>query len=374
MGMLHGEGPHFSFLCAQIRKMVESMTPIVRRAAVSKLGELTLENLPFGKHFSDHMLVADYADGAWGRPEIRPYGPMEMPPSMSAIHYGQSIFEGMKAFRTPGGGISVFRPAQNLERFNRSAARMEMPQVPASLFIEGLRELIRVDEAWVPDYPDHSLYLRPFMFATDPYLGVRPSETYRFAIILSPSGPFFLEPQRIHVEEHFVRAVEGGVGYAKTAGNYGASMHATALARARGFDQVLWTDPFAHRYVQEIGMMNVLFRIGGTVVTPGLEAGTILPGVTRSSLITLLRDWGVPVEERPVGMDELLDAYGRGALQEVFGAGTAASVSMIRELSYAGGAMTFDVAAFDLARRLRDTLKGIQRGALPDVHGWLMPV
>lgn len=354
--------------------MVQSMTPTVRRSEGTKLGALKLENLPFGKHFTDHMLVADYVDGAWGRPAIVPYAPIEVHPSMSALHYGQSIFEGMKAFRTPGGGISVFRPTENLARFNRSAGRMEMPRVPEELFLGGLRELIRLDAAWVPDYPDHSLYIRPFMFATDHYLGVRPSETYRFMIILCPSGPFFMEPQRIFVEEHFVRAVEGGTGFAKAAGNYGASMHPTALARARGYDQVLWTDPVEHRYVQEIGMMNVFFRIGGTVVTPSLAEGTILPGVTRSSLITLLHDWGVPVEERRVSMDELLEAYGKGELLEVFGAGTAASVSFIRELAYGDRRMTFEVEGFEWAARLKDALKGIQQGLRADVHGWLMSV
>lgn len=354
--------------------MVQSMTPTVRRADGTKLEGLKLENLPFGKHFSDHMLVADYERGAWQRPAIVPYAPIEVHPSMSALHYGQSIFEGMKAFRTPAGGVSLFRPNENHARFNRSAARMEMPELPVELFIGGIRELVRMEAAWVPDYPDHSLYIRPFMFATDHYLGVRPSETYRFIVILCPSGPFFLEPQRIHVEQHYVRAVEGGTGFAKVAGNYGASMHPTALARAKGYDQVLWTDPVEHRYVQEVGMMNVLFRIGDTVVTPSLDEGTILHGVTRSSLIALLRDWGVAVEERRVSMDELVDAYDRGELREVFGAGTAASVSLIRELAYADRQLTFDVGGFELALRLRDALKGIQQGLREDVHGWLMPV
>jgi len=354
--------------------MVQRMRPVVQKIEESRLDSITLENLPFGKIFSDHMLVADFRDGAWQSPEIIPYGPFEVDPSISTLHYGQAIFEGMKAFRVPGGGISIFRPLENLRRFQRSAARMEMPEVSEELFIEGLLELIRLDAGWMPDYPDHTLYIRPFMFATDSYIGVRPAETPRFMIILSPSGPFFLEPQRIFVESHYVRAVAGGIGFAKAAGNYGASMHATALARAKGFDQVLWTDPVEHKYVQEIGMMNVFFRIDDRIVTPSLEEGTILPGVTRSSLITLLRDWGVQVEECRVSMDELADAYTRGQLKEVFGAGTAASVSMIRELSYQEHSMIFDVNAFSLAHRLRTTLKGIQQGQIADTHGWMMPV
>lgn len=365
----------FCFFAVKLKDMsTEQFAPRIERAEVSALQTLKLENLPFGKHFTDHMLVADYADGVWQDVRITPYRPFEIHPSMSALHYGQSIFEGIKAFRTSDGGVAIFRPGENLKRFNRSAARMEMPEVPASLFLDGMRELIRLDQAWVPEFPEHSLYIRPFMFATDHYLGVRPSETYRFMIILSPSGPFFMEPQRIYVEQHYVRAVEGGVGFAKTAGNYASSMHAAAEARKRGYDQVLWTDPIHHRFVQEIGMMNVFFRIGDTVVTPGLDAGTILAGVTRDSLITLLKGWGRKVEERAVSMDELVAAYDAGNLLEVFGSGTAASVSMIRELGYEGRSMQFDPHQFAWAKELRQGLSNIREGRVADHHGWLLRV
>lgn len=363
------------FLCGQIEAMSnEGFAPRIEKVKSSALQTLKLENLPFGKHFSDHMLVADYSDGAWRDVRITPYKPFEVHPSMSALHYGQSIFEGIKAFRTSDGGVAIFRPEENLKRFNRSAARMEMPEVPAALFLDGMRELIGVDQRWVPDFPEHSLYIRPFMFATDHYLGVRPSETYRFMIILCPSGPFFMEPQRIYVERHYVRAVEGGVGYAKTAGNYGASMHAAAEARKRGYDQVLWTDPVEHRWVQEIGMMNVFFRIGDTVVTPALEAGTILHGVTRDSLIRLLKEWGHRVEERAISLDELNEAYDAGQLREVFGSGTAASVSMIRELGFEDRSMVFDPSSFEWAIALRKGLSDIREGRVADTHGWLMRV
>jgi branched-chain amino acid aminotransferase len=365
----------FCFFAVKLKDMsTEDFVPRIEMTEVSALQTLKLENLPFGKYFTDHMLVADYANGAWQDVRITPYRPFEIHPSMSALHYGQSIFEGIKAFRTSDGGIAIFRPGENLKRFNRSAARMEMPEVPASLFLDGMQELIRLDQAWVPDFPEHSLYIRPFMFATDHYLGVRPSETYRFMIILSPSGPFFMEPQRIHVERKYVRAVEGGVGFAKTAGNYGSSMHAAAEARKQGYDQVLWTDPVHHRFVQEIGMMNVFFRIGDTVVTPGLDAGTILEGVTRDSLITLLKEWGRKVEERAVSMDELVEAYDAGNLLEVFGSGTAASVSMIRELGYEGRSLQFDPMQFFWARELRQGLLDIREGRVADNHGWLLRV
>ncbi len=363
------------FLCGQIEAMsTEGFAPKIERVEVSALQTLKLENLPFGKYFTDHMLVADYSAGEWRDVRIEPYRSFDIHPSMSALHYGQAIFEGIKAFRTSDGGVAIFRPSENLKRFNRSAARMEMPEVPAELFLEGMRELIRLDQAWVPDFPEHSLYIRPFMFATDHYLGVRPSETYRFMIILCPSGPFFMEPQRIFVERHYVRAVEGGVGYAKTAGNYGASMHAAAEARKLGYDQVLWTDPVEHRWVQEIGMMNVFFRIGDKVVTPGLDAGTILHGVTRDSLISLLKEWGWTVEERAISLDELHEAYDAGQLKEVFGSGTAASVSMIRELGFEDRSMVFDPASFELANALRKGLSDIREGRVADTHGWLMRV
>ncbi len=363
------------FLCIpKTIDMNDAFEPTITLGETSKLHDIKLENLPFGKYFSDHMLEADYEDGVWKNVEIRPYQPVSFFPALSAIHYGQSIFEGIKAFSMADGGISIFRPYENLKRFNHSAERMEMPAVPEELFIEGMRRLIRVDKGWVPSFPDHSLYIRPFMFATDQFLGVRPSETYKFMIILCPSGPFFMEPQRIYVEEHFVRAVAGGVGFAKAAGNYGAAMHATAQARKKGFDQVLWTDPYEHKYVQEIGMMNVFFRIGEKVITPDLDAGTILGGVTRNSVIVLLRESGVMVEERQVSMDEITDAYDNGQLREVFGSGTAASVSFIRELSYKGKSMSFDPDAFETALALRTAMTDIKEGRVPDNHGWMLPV
>jgi branched-chain amino acid aminotransferase len=346
----------------------------ITRIERSKLQDINLEHLPFGKYFSDHMLEADYVDGAWRNVEIKPYQPLLMEPSMAALHYGQAIFEGIKAYRLKDGKAVIFRPQDNFHRFNISAARMQMPEVPESIFMEGMRQLISLDQSWIPSLHDHSLYIRPFMFSNDHVIGVKPSETYKFMIILSPTGPYYVAPMRIYVEEKYTRAAPGGVGYAKAAGNYGAAMLATAEARKKGYDQVLWTDAFEHRYVQEIGTMNVFFVMEDEVLTPDLSSGTILAGVTRDSAITMLRDAGHQVVERPVSIDELAEAYDRGQLKEVFGTGTAATISLIRELRYKEKVMHFDPEKAPVSRKLKEDLAAVKEGLLPDNHGWLFPI
>jgi branched-chain amino acid aminotransferase len=346
----------------------------VNKAEHSKLQDLSLENLPFGKYFTDHMLEADYENGEWKNIEIKPYQPMLLSPALAAIHYGQAIFEGIKAYKDESGKPFIFRPHDNFLRFNISAERMQMPQVPEELFIEGMRQLVALDQDWIPEKLDHSLYIRPFMFASDEVIGVKPSETYKFVIILSPTGPYYSAPARIYVEEHYVRAVPGGVGYAKAAGNYGSSMHATAQAKKKGYDQVLWTDAFEHKYVQEIGTMNVIFIIGDKAVTPELGAGTILAGVTRNSVLTLLSEAGFKVEERPISIDEIIEAYKSGLLYEVFGTGTAATITMIRELRYKDFVMTFDTDKWRTAPIIKQWLNDIREGKREDKYGWMMPV
>ncbi|MGZ3853092.1 MAG: aminotransferase class IV, partial [Flavisolibacter sp.] len=239
--------------------MVATTDITVNKVEQSKLHDLDLENLPFGKYFTDHMLEADFENGEWKNTEIKPYQPLLLSPSLAALHYGQAIFEGIKAYRDKSGHAYIFRPFDNYKRFNISAERMAMPHVPEEIFMEGMKQLVALDKNWIPSSEDHSLYIRPFMFSSDELIGVRPSENYKFLIILSPTGPYYAAPMRIYVEEQYVRAVEGGIGYAKAAGNYGASMYPTALARKRGYDQVLWTDAYEHKYVQEIGTMNVIF-------------------------------------------------------------------------------------------------------------------
>lgn len=342
--------------------------------STSKLKGMNLENLPFGKYFSDHMLEADYVNGQWTNISIRPYGPLTLSPSLAVLHYGQAIFEGIKAYKNLQAKPYIFRPYDNYLRFNASAERMQMPAVPADLFMEGMNQLIKLDQDWIPAFPDHSLYIRPFMFSTDELIGVRPSDTYKFMIILSPTGPYYSAPMKIWVEEKYVRAVSGGVGYAKAAGNYGGAMYATAQAKLKGFDQVLWTDPIEHKYVQECGTMNVFFIIGNKAITPGLEEGTILGGVTRMSVMTLLTEMGLEVEERSLGMDEVLDAYRKGILREVFGTGTAATISFIKELYYKGYSLTFDTDSWTVAPKLKNDLLAIREGRMPDTHGWMVPV
>ncbi len=340
----------------------------------SKLNDINLENIPFGKFFSDYMLEVDYEDGEWKTPEIKPYQPLLMEPSLAAIHYGQAIFEGVKAYRTEAGDVQVFRPYDNYKRFNQSAVRMQMPEVPEDIFMEGMKLLISMDKNWVPSQADHSLYIRPFMFSTDEMIGVRPSEKYKFMIILSPTGPYYSAPMRIYVEEQYVRAVPGGVGYAKAAGNYGAAMYATAEAKKKGYDQVLWTDAYEHKYVQECGTMNVFFIIGNTAITPDLDQGTILAGVTRDSVITVLKDMGFNVEERPLNIEDVIDAYKAGLLYEVFGTGTAATISSIKELRYKDFVMEFDVTKWKTAPEVKNRLNDIRYGKSADKHDWMAKI
>lgn len=346
----------------------------ITKAERSKLNEISLTNIPFGKHFTDHMLEVDFENGEWGIPEIKPFQPLMLCPSTAALHYGQAIFEGIKAYKNDAGDAFIFRPNDNLQRFNISAERMQMPQVPEEIFIEGMRTLIDIDKNWIPRMEDHSLYIRPFMFASDEMLGVRPSDKYKFMILLSPTGPYYSEPMKIFVEEHYVRAVPGGVGYAKAAGNYGGAMYATAQAKKKGFDQVLWMDAYERKYVQECGTMNVFFIIGNTAITPDLHEGTILAGVTRDSAMEVLKEMGFNVEERPLNIDDVVDAYKAGVLYEVFGTGTAATISFIKDLTYRDFHMQFDTSKWKTAPELKRRLNDIRYGKVPDTHNWMFKI
>jgi branched-chain amino acid aminotransferase len=354
--------------------MIAAMDIQVTKTAKSKIGEIDFEKLPFGKHFTDHMLEVDFADGGWKQVRIRPFQDLQLSPGLSAIHYGQSIFEGIKAYKDREGNPFIFRPYDNFRRFNISAERMMMPTVPEEIFIEGMRRLVEIERDWIPMKNDYSLYIRPFMFATDDTIGVHASNNYKFMILLSPTGPYYSAPMRIYVEEKYTRAARGGVGFAKAAGNYGGAMLATAEARKRGFDQVLWTDAFEHKYIQEIGTMNVFFVIGDKVLTPDLESGTILEGVTRDSAIEVLREEGYTVEETPVHIDEVIRAYQAGELTEVFGTGTAATISMIKELRYEDYTIKFDTETWKVAPTVKRVLTDIREGRRKDKHGWMFKV
>ncbi|MBX3239050.1 MAG: branched-chain amino acid aminotransferase [Chitinophagaceae bacterium] len=354
--------------------MVAALDIQVTKVERSKLSEINLDNLPFGKYFTDHMLEAEYENGKWTNVEIKPYQPLLLDPSLAAIHYGQSIFEGIKAYKDAAGNAFIFRPYDNLKRFNLSALRMNMPEVPEEIFIEGMRRLIEVDKEWIPGKKEHSLYIRPFMFATDCMLGVRPSTTYKFLIILSPTGPYFPRPMKIRVEEKYTRAVKGGVGFAKNAGNYGGSLLAATEAQAEGYDQVLWTDAVEHKWLQEVGMMNVFFVLKDKVVTPSLEDGTILNGVTRNSVITVLKDMGADVEERPVHVNEIVAAHKTGELKEVFGTGTAATIAYVETLAYGKYEMNFSEKDWELSTEVKRRLTAIRDKELPDTNNWLFNI
>ena len=351
--------------------MTETVNINVTEIASSKLKDLDFSNLSFGKYFTDHMLVASYENGEWQSVEIKPYQPLLLEPSLVAIHYGQSIFEGIKAYRNEDGDAFIFRPHDNFKRFNISAERMCMPAVPEEIFMDGMKQLVAMDKEWIPSEANHSLYIRPFMFATDTIIGVKPSEKYLFMIILSPTGPYYSTPMKILVEETYTRAAPGGVGFAKNAGNYGASLMATQLAKKQGYDQVLWTDAFEHKWLQEVGTMNVIFIINNTAVTPSLEEGTILAGVTRDTALTILKEMGLTIEERKISIDELIDAYNAGSVKEVFGTGTAATISLIQEMKYKDSILKFDVSKLTVALELKRRLDEIRTGKAADIHGWI---
>jgi branched-chain amino acid aminotransferase len=334
--------------------------------------------LGFGKLFTDHMFIMDYAAGrGWYDPRIIPYGPLSLDPSTMVFHYGQITFEGLKAYLTAEKKILLFRPDQNMARMNLSNDRLCIPRLDTAFGVEAIKALVSVDREWIPSVEGTSLYIRPFVIPTDPYLGVRPSETYKFIIILCPVGAYYPEginPVKIYVESEYVRAVKGGVGFAKTPGNYAASLKAQVEANQKGFTQVLWLDGVDKKYVEEVGTMNVFFKINGEVITPAME-GSILPGITRDSTIQLLKSWGIPVKEKKVSVEELYSAQQAGTLEEAFGTGTAAVISPIGELNWNGKEMVINGGQIGkISGDLYRTITGIQKGAIKEDWGWIVEV
>lgn len=351
-------------------KIELTKTPKQKPADQSKLG--------FGKIFTDHMYIMSYdPENGWHDPRIEPYQPLSLEPSAMVFHYGQEMFEGLKAYRTEDGRVLMFRPDRNIARANNSNNRICIPEVPEDDFLNGLKTLINVDKDWIPTAPGTSLYIRPFIIATDPFLGVRPSDTYLFMIILSPSGAYYesgLDPVKIWIEDDYVRAVRGGIGEAKTGGNYVASLKAQMKAHDDGYSQVLWLDGVERKYIEEVGAMNIFFKINGKVVTPQLN-GSILPGVTRASCIDLCRHWGLEVEERKVSVDELVAAAQDGSLEECWGSGTAAVISPVGTLRYEDTVMQISGGGIgEISQKLYDTVTGIQTGKLEDTFGWTVEV
>lgn len=335
-------------------------------------------NLGFGVHFTDHMFIMDYETGkGWHNERIVPYGPLSLDPSAMVLHYGQAVFEGMKAYKTADGRVLLFRPNKNIERMNISNDRLSMPPIDEELFMDALLQLVKLEQDWIPEEEGTSLYIRPFIIANEPYLGVRSSDHYLFMIILSPVGAYYPEginPVKINVESKYVRAVAGGTGFAKTPGNYAASLKAQVEAKDVGYTQVLWLDGIEKKYIEEVGSMNVFFKINGEVVTPALN-GSILEGVTRNSTIQLLKSWGIPVVERRISIEELLEASLNGTLEEAFGTGTAAVISPIGELRWEDHVMIINNGVTgELSKQIYDTITGIQCGRLEDPFGWTVEV
>lgn len=347
----------------------------VKKVAKSRLHEIDFNHIPFGKNFSDHMLVAEYIDGAWRNVDIVPFAPIEVSPANLALHYGQSIFEGVKAYKTKSGEAFIFRPDKNYERFLRSAERMAMPPVPREIFLDGMVQLVALDKQWIPTQQGSSLYIRPLMFAADGTIGVKPGKRYLFLIMTSPVGPYYNKPLKLYVEDYYVRACEGGVGAAKTAGNYAASLYPTEEVLKKGYDQILWTDAKTHQYLQECGTMNLFVVIDGKVLTADLDEGTILEGVTRDSVIQLLSGKGIEVEERPVSIQEVIAAHDKGKLQEMFGTGTAANVTYIEEFGYRNKVVKLPPSGqWEIAPELLKELNGLHYGEVEDARDWMWKV
>lgn len=347
----------------------------ITKAQNSRLGEVDFENIPFGKVFSDHMFVADYKDGEWQDARIVPFGRFEMHPAAMVLHYGQAIFEGMKASKSVEGKPFFLRPEMHAKRLNNSARRMCMPEVPEALFLEGLHKLIDLDQGWIPPQKGSALYIRPYMFSMDEFIGVKPSETYRFIIFTGPVGPYYPKPVSLIADTEYVRAaVHGGTGEAKVAGNYAASLLPARLANQKGYDQVMWLDSKEFKYIQEVGTMNIFFVIDGKVATPALNGG-ILPGITRDTILKLLPEMGIEVEERAISIDEVVEAHAAGKLQEVFGSGTAAVIAHVSKIAYKGKDMELPpVAERKVGPAIKEHIDALRAGTIDDKHGWIVPV
>ncbi len=344
----------------------------LERVAKTRIQDVDFDNIPFGREFADHMFVADYVDGKWSGFRIEPYGKMMYTPAMLGLHYGQTIFEGMKAYRNTNGEVMMFRPTDNFKRLNVSAERMCMPTIPVHLMMEALRELLKIDEAWVPKNTESALYIRPFMFATDEFLGVKPSDKYRCVMFTGPVGPYYTTPLKVMVEDEYTRAVKGGTGFAKSGGNYGGALLPTKLAQQKGYHQLLWTDAIEHKFIEESGTMNVMFQIGDSLVTPP-TGDTILKGITRDSVLTLAADLGIDVQERRISVDELKSAHDKGLLLDAFGVGTAATIAPIELIGYKGIDLVLPpINQRKMSQLIAKELTDIRYGKAADKFGWMV--
>lgn len=341
----------------------------------SKINQVDWDNLPFGKVFSDHMLVMDYHDGAWQTPEIVPFGPIPMHPAMSAIHYGQAIFEGMKAFRRENNDVVLFRPEMNAKRFMESCERLCIPTFKEDLFTELVKQLVKIDSEWVPKKNDYSLYIRPVVFATDEAIGVKPSESYKFIIFLTPVGAYYSSPVSVKVEEYYTRAAIGGVGRAKAAGNYAAALYPALKSQEEGYNQLLWTDAKEHKYFEESGTMNICFVVNGKLLTPSEEEDSILRGTTKRTIVDVAEKWNFPVEERKISVSEIIEAAENGSLEEAFGAGTAATIATIAKIGYRGKDFILPEVTENLfSQKAKKYLDDLKSGKIEDTDNWCLVV
>lgn len=351
--------------------MIASANIKIEKTKESRVTHYDINDVPFGKCFSDHMFIAEYTDGKWQNATISPYQDMPMSYAMSALHYGQAIFEGMKAYKSENGDVSIFRPLENFRRMNKSAIRMAMPEIPEEIFMGGLLELLKLDSAWIPTSDTGSLYIRPFLIATDEAIGVKASDTYKFIIITCPAGKYYTEPIKVLIETNYFRAVEGGIGFVKAAGNYGRSLFPTKLAQQKGYQQVIWTDGKTHSFLEESGTMNLMFVIGDTLITPALS-DTILAGITRNSVLALARDWGMKVEERKISIAEILEAHANGTLKEAFGVGTAATIAQIIGIGHIDNYYPLPpVEERQFSPKIDETLRNIRKGKIEDKFNWM---
>ncbi|MCX6155365.1 MAG: branched-chain amino acid aminotransferase [Candidatus Kapabacteria bacterium] len=346
----------------------------VTKTTNTRINNVNWDNLGFGVYFSDHMFMSDYVDGKWDDGAIVPYGAMQIEPALCTLHYGQTIFEGLKAFRSVRGGVNIFRPHKNAARLNYSADRLCIPRYDTATLIDAMKELVKIDSKWVPSKRTQSLYFRPFVFGSGNFLGVQVSSSYRLIIMTSPVASYYpdgMAPVKILVSSEYARAVRGGLGAAKTAANYASSLLGGKKAKEMGFAQVLWLDAVSRAFIDEVGAMNIVFVIDGELITPPLDNGTILNGVTRDTVITLAKDWGMKVSERLITVEEVFEAHNDGKLNEVFGTGTAAVISPVGLLSYRGNNITInDNQIGPIAQRLYDTITGIQHSEIEDIYGW----
>ncbi len=344
----------------------------IKKTNESKIDKVDFNHLQFGRTFSDHMFVADYENGNWNNFRIVPFSNFSLSPASAALHYGQTIFEGLKAHKNPEGDIVLFRPEYNSQRLNESAKRMCMAEVPQEVFMEGLKKLIEVDQNWVPDVAGSSLYIRPYLFADEEFLGVKPSAKYKFAIITSPAASYYSGAVKVKIEKKYSRASEGGVGMAKNGGNYAASLFPAKLAQEKGFHQLVWTDSKTHTFIEEAGTMNIMMVINNTLITPSLERGTVLRGKTRDSIIHIAKHWGMKVEERPISVLELIDAFNAHTLEEVFGVGTAATVAPIELFNVDG--IDYNVAHLKshlFSQKVSKFLYELKAGKVKDEFNWI---